>query len=205
MPGRRKISNPLALAVMGLLQEKPMHPYELSSTLRERHMDTTFKLSTGTLYDTVDTLARHGWIEPHSTAREGNRPQRTVYTHTEHGRREFLGWLDEIIRVPAPEYPRFLSAIAYLAALGPARAAETLLERSQRLREHIEQTRTALEQAMASHTLPRLFMIEVEYALHMSEAELAWTFTTAREIRTGTLTWPDQATPAPTSGEEHRP
>ena len=42
---RRKIANTLALAVLGLLQERPMHPYEMAATLRERHKDSSFKIN----------------------------------------------------------------------------------------------------------------------------------------------------------------
>ena len=199
MAPRRKNANPLALAVMGLLQERPMHPYEMASTLRERHMDTTFKLSTGTLYSTVEALVRDGWIQPHATVREGNRPQRTVYAHTEPGEREFLAWLDSIIRTPSPEYPVFLSAVAYLGALGPDRAQHALTQRAELLREQIESARTDLEEVTADHELPRLFLIEVEYAVHMSEAELAWVTRTLDEIRTGSLSWP--AAPATEAAE----
>ena len=33
---RRSTSNPLALAVLASLHERPMHPYEMASTMRER-------------------------------------------------------------------------------------------------------------------------------------------------------------------------
>ena len=61
---RRKIANTLALAVLGLLQERPMHPYEMAATLRERHKDSSIKVNSGSLYDTVEALTRHGWIAP---------------------------------------------------------------------------------------------------------------------------------------------
>lgn len=32
----KKVSNPLALAVMALLFERPMHPYEMVSLMKER-------------------------------------------------------------------------------------------------------------------------------------------------------------------------
>src|SRR5919206_135644 len=35
MATKRKVSNPLALAVMALLYERPMHPYEMVSLMRE--------------------------------------------------------------------------------------------------------------------------------------------------------------------------
>lgn len=193
MAARRKVANPLALAVMGLLQEKPMHPYEMAATLRERQMETAFKVTTGTLYSTVESLARKGWIAPHATARQGNRPQRTVYTRTDLGEQEFLAWLDTIIRTPAPEYPVFLSAVAYLGALGRDGARNALTERAEHLRQQIKEARTDLERVASESGLPRLYLIEVEYALHMSEAELAWTTRTLDDIRTGALPWPKES------------
>ena len=35
------ITNPLALAVLALLFERPMHPYEMAATLRERQKDAS--------------------------------------------------------------------------------------------------------------------------------------------------------------------
>ncbi|MBP2471230.1 DNA-binding PadR family transcriptional regulator [Crossiella equi] len=185
---KRKISNTLALALLGLLQERPMHPYEMATTLRERNKDTSFKVNSGSLYDTVQTLVRHGWIEPVETAREGRRPERTVYAHTGLGQQEFVRWVDELIRTPVAEYPKFMAAVSYLGALGPEGAAEALTARAAHLAASIEETRAALEETVGQ--VPRLFMIEVECALHAWEAELAWTRRTVEEIGTGALAWP---------------
>jgi DNA-binding PadR family transcriptional regulator len=186
----RKISNTLALAVLGLLQEQSMHPYEMASTLRERHKDSSFKVNSGSLYDTVDALVRHGWIEPVETARDGRRPERTVYAPTELGQSEFVRWIDELIRTPVAEYPKFKAAVSYLGALGPDGAAEALAERAEHLAQRVEETRTVLTDTVGSGQVPRLFMIEVECALHAWEAELAWTRRTITEIRDGSLSWP---------------
>lgn len=187
---KRKISNTLALAVLGLLQEQPMHPYEMASTLRERHKDSSFKVNSGSLYDTVEALARHGWIEPVEMARAGRRPERTVYAPTELGQSEFVHWIDELIRTPVAEYPKFLAAVSYLGALGPDRAAEALADRAGQLAQRIEETNAVLADTVGSGAVPRLFMIEVECALHAWEAELAWTRRTIAEIRDGSLRWP---------------
>ncbi|MGI5242658.1 PadR family transcriptional regulator [Dactylosporangium sp. CA-139066] len=187
---RRAISNTLALAVLGLLQERPMHPYEMAATLRERHKDSSFKVNSGSLYDTVESLARHAWIEPVETAREGNRPERTVYATTALGRTEFVGWIDELIRTPVAEYPKFMAAVSYLGALGPDRAADALTDRATNLTRRIAETNAVLEQTVGSGAVPRLFMIEVECARHAWEAELTWTRRTIAEIHDGTLAWP---------------
>ena len=198
---RRKITNTLALAVLGLLQERSMHPYEMASTLRERNKDGSFKITSGSLYDTVEALARHGWIEPVETVREGRRPERTVYAPTALGQTEFVQWIDDLIRTPVPEYPKFMAAVAYLGALGPDRAADALTERVEHLGRQIEETRRLLAETVGAGHLPRLFMIEGEFALHALEAELAWTRRTAAEIRDGSLPWPEAA---PTESEETR-
>jgi DNA-binding PadR family transcriptional regulator len=187
---KRKISNTLALAVLGLLQEQPMHPYEMASTLRERHKDSSFKVNSGSLYDTVEAMARHGWIAAVETERAGRRPERTVYAPTELGQQEFVGWIDELIRTPVAEYPKFMAAVSYLGALGPDGAADALAERTGHLGRRIEQARAALADTVGAGAVPRLFMIEVECALHAWESELAWTQRTIAEVRDGSLPWP---------------
>ena len=187
---RRKVSNPLALAVLGLLQEQSMHPYEMASTLRERHKDGSFKVNSGSLYDTVEALVRHGWIEPVETARDGRRPERTVYAPTELGQAEFVRWVDELVRTPVAEYPKFLAAVSYLGALGPDGATDALTERAGHLVQRIEQTQAVLDETVGSGAVPRLFMIEVECALHAWQAELDWTRRTVAEIGDGRLAWP---------------
>ncbi|WP_200262007.1 PadR family transcriptional regulator [Streptomyces sp. HSG2] len=190
---KRPVSNLLGLAVLGLLLEQPMHPYEMATTLRERNKDTSFKIKTGSLYDVVESLVRAGWIAEHSTERAGRRPERKVYAHTEMGRKEFMSWLDELVRTPVKEYPSFLAAVSYLGVLGPERAVLALRERIARLDEEIDQARQAQSEVLRQQT-PRLFVIELEYALTMAEAERDWAGRIVSEIQDGTLTWPELTT-----------
>src|ERR671935_409945 len=73
---------PLALAVLNLLNERPMHPYEMRSLMRERGHERAFRLKEASLYDTVERLAGRGFIEPVEVNREGRRPERTIYAIT---------------------------------------------------------------------------------------------------------------------------
>src|SRR5215216_5637587 len=108
------MSNPLALAVLSLLIERPMHPYEMSSTMRERVKEESIKLNYGSLYSVVDSLLRHGLIEVQETVREGRRPERTVYAVTDLGRTEFVDWLSELVAVPVKEFTQFEAALSLL-------------------------------------------------------------------------------------------
>ena len=53
---------PLGIAVLELLHEKPMHPYEMATLMRERYVDTRVNVKAGSLYHTVERLHRNGFI-----------------------------------------------------------------------------------------------------------------------------------------------
>ena len=72
----KRPSNALALAVLALLYERPMHPYEMSGTLKFRHKEDSIKINYGSLYAVVESLERKGLIEATERLRDGRRPGR---------------------------------------------------------------------------------------------------------------------------------
>src|SRR5579862_3819377 len=64
-------SSPLALAVLALLFERPMHPYEMAATLKQRRKEDSIKLRYGSLYTVIELLLARGLIRAKETAREG--------------------------------------------------------------------------------------------------------------------------------------
>ncbi len=73
MARKRKVGNLLALAVLSYLVQRPMHPYELSRTLRDNGDDRSIKFNHGSLYMVVQQLAKAGFVAEHETTREGQR------------------------------------------------------------------------------------------------------------------------------------
>jgi len=53
-------TNPLALAVLALLFERPMHPYEMAATMKQRHKEESIKLRYGSLYTVIELLLARG-------------------------------------------------------------------------------------------------------------------------------------------------
>jgi DNA-binding PadR family transcriptional regulator len=184
---KRKISNPLALAVLSLLTERPMHPYEVSAVMRQRELATVVKLNYGTLYSVIEALQREGLIVPMETQREGRYPERTVYVTTEAGRSELVDWLRSLLRTPATEYTQFAAALAFMGNLSPAEAATLLEEHTQHLQEQINNTRSTLERGRQSG-VDRLFLIEDEYTLSLLQARFTFVQQLIQEINDGTLT-----------------
>src|SRR5277367_2170611 len=120
MTTKRNVANPLALAVLACLFEKPMHPYEMASTMRERRKDLSIKLNYGSLYTVIGALQRHRLIEPQETEREGHRPERTIFRLTDAGRLELIDWLSELIVEPAHEFTQFEAGLSLLPVLSPS-------------------------------------------------------------------------------------
>jgi DNA-binding PadR family transcriptional regulator len=183
---RRRVSNPLALAVLSCLAERPMHPYEISSTLRERGKEQSIKVNYGSLYSVVDALQRHGLIEARETAREGKRPERTVYAITPAGLDEFEDWLSELLSTPVKEYLSLEAGLALMPGLPPDVVARLLGVRADRLRDEMQSIDAMHEQARAQG-LTDIFLIESQYRRHMLAAELEFVERLVSDLRSGTL------------------
>lgn len=166
-------SNALALAVLTLLAEEPMHPYQMSATLKERHKEESIKLNYGSLYSVVDSLTKRGLVEVRETMREGNRPERTVYGITAAGSELMVTWLSDLLSTPAKEYPSFEAALSLMLSLPPDRVLNLLEERHERLRTERDATVQMLR-VTADAGMPRVFGIEHEYELALLETELSF-------------------------------
>ena len=186
MPGGRATSNPLALAVLASLHDRPKHPYEMASTMRERGKEHSIKLNYGSLYTVVDNLAKHGLIEAGEARREGRRPERTVYQLTDSGRVKLDAWMSDLLARPVKEYPQFEAALSLLPVLHPDHVLALLRERARALEKEIVTQRLILDVASKAG-LPRLLMIEGEYHLALRDTELAWVRDLADELEAGTL------------------
>ena len=189
---RRRVSNPLALAVLSCLTERPMHPYEISTTLRSRGKEHSIRLNYGSLYAVVESLQKHGLIRTRETTREGRRPERTVYEITEAGVTECEDWLAELLSTPAREFTALEAGLSLMPGLPPDEVARLLAERAERLRIELRAIDAAHAEAEARE-LPELFLVESRYRRAMLVAELDFVTGLAADIRTsafpGTKLW----------------
>ena len=182
----RNRSNPLALAVLMCLLERPMHPYEVATTLRQRGKHESIRLNYGSLYAVIESLQRRRLIEAAETQKAGRLPERTVYRLTDAGAVEALDWLTELVSVPAREYPGFVAGLSFLAALPPQQTAELLEQRAGHLEMELVQ-REATCDVLKKHHLPRLLWVEVEFMVVVKKAELDYVKRLARDIRSGDM------------------
>jgi DNA-binding PadR family transcriptional regulator len=198
MPKVSRPSNPLALAVLALLFERPMHPYEMAATLKERHKEESIKLRYGSLYTVIDALVKRGDVLARATSRQGNRPERTIYELTPSGLDELRDWMRDLLRHPAKEFTQFEAGLSLLPVLPPEEAVSLLRDRALHLSGKVWQmegqlaelaqheigamTQQNLPEPLARRKFPPLFVVESEFRLAMVRAELIFVNELVRRI-----------------------
>ena len=178
----RPVSNPLALAVLVLLYERPMHPYEMATTLRERGKEKSIRLNYGSLYTIIEQLLRQKFIAVRDILKEGKRPEKTIYDLTPEGEAELLDWMRELVSSPVKEYPQFEAALSLLPALPPEEVVDLLQIRIGLLEKTLESFDEE-DKACAEMGLPRLFSLEREYYKAVMLAEYKFSKELMADIR----------------------
>ncbi len=171
----------IALTVLALLTERPLHPYEMQRLMRERHKDFAIGKARS-FYDAVNRLLRDGLIEALETSREGKRPERTTYRITDEGR-------EDLLSTPAVEYPLFTVAMNFLACLSPAAAVQALQERVINLEGALAGLDGVMRVLREQAGLPRLVLLEHEHTQALRKAELEWVRSIIADIQAGRLSW----------------
>ena len=193
----RSPSNPLALAVLALLFERPMHPYEMAATLKNRHKSESIKIRYGSLYTVIELLVKRGFITAKETSRDGKRPERTVFALTPSGYDELRAWMQDLLRDPVNEFPQFAAGLSLLPVLPPDEAVALLRHRALRLsaeatrieahlaeltQQEVPVPPEELPPQLVGEKFPPLFVVESEFALALVKTELAFVNELVRRI-----------------------
>ncbi|MGY4099508.1 PadR family transcriptional regulator [Nocardia sp. R16R-3T] len=185
---------PLAIAVLALLEERPMHPYEAYQLLITRRQDMLVKVRPGSLYHTVTRLADQGLVRADRVDRDGNRPERTTYRITESGRETLRSRIAEILRNPGRDYPVFPVALAEAHNLPAPQVLALLRERVERLAQDLADV-DMMSQWAGARAVPRRYWIVLQYLHATIAAEIAWVENLICEVDSGAMEW-DEFDPA---------
>ncbi|RKE25534.1 PadR family transcriptional regulator [Paraburkholderia sp. BL23I1N1] len=181
--------SPLALAVLSMLTETPLHPYRMQQLIKARGKDEVINVGQrNSLYQTIDRLLRGDLIAIRETERDGAFPERTVYEITEAGRDTGRLWLREQLAQPAREFPAFPAAISFLPMLSPDDVCRQLETRIGALERELIRFDEGMNEATRMQ-VPRLFLLEAELVRAQRVVELEWVRSVVTDLKAGTLTW----------------
>jgi DNA-binding PadR family transcriptional regulator len=179
---------PLAISVLALLEERPMHAYEMYQLLISRQNDRLVKVRPGSLYHTVERLARHEYVRATGTERAGNRPERTTYEITPSGSDALAERVESGIEKFAYEYPLFPVMLSEAHNLD---ADDAVLRFRSRVVD-LERWLTEIDQALTSaqeRQVPEVYWMGGDYLRTQLASERDWLVTTIDRIESKDLQW----------------
>ena len=180
----------LALAILGLLENGPLHPYGIQRLIKQWGKDQVVNVGQRTsLYRMIVRLEDAGLLTVGSTERDERYPERTVYQLTDAGREVCRSWLAEILATPRNEFPEFPAGLSFVMLLPPDAAGELLGRRRESLTQRIAELRRELESTVDGQPIPRYALLETEYQVAVTVAEAEWIDGVLGELASGDLTW----------------
>jgi len=179
----------LGMTVLALLNEKPMHAYEMYQLLVSRQEDRLIKVRLGTVYHTVERLAGQHYVEATGTDRAGNRPERTTYAITSEGDAALRRTVARTIETPEYEYPRFPVALSEAHNLPADETVRLLTRRTEHLQEQVDELDSTVEQ-IRTEGLEEAYWFVADYLRTQTVAELTWLRTIIDRIESKDLPWP---------------
>jgi len=198
---------PLAVMILGLTAERPMHPYEMVQTLIARREDRFANIRPGSLYHTVDRLLDRELLRINEIERSGNRPERTVYAITAAGSRALRTRLSAMLGSPTTEFPELYLALAESHELPRTEVIDLLDRRLAAMSDELDYYRTAHTQA-ADRGVSEMFLLDLGCRCATLSAQLDWLRSVRDRLVDGSLPWMDHARrgqgapPCPLAGED---
>ena len=162
----------LEIAVLGLLNESPMHGYELRKRLAEL-LGTLRAFSYGSLYPTLRRLAEAGWISEEAPLESAGRSRRgkRVYRLTADGKERFAELLADV-GPDAFDEEGFGARLAFFAQT----RADIRLQILEGRRRRVEEQRADLTRTTdtAGRRLDRYTLELQEHGLEAVDREVRW-------------------------------
>ncbi|MCK4428077.1 MAG: helix-turn-helix transcriptional regulator [candidate division Zixibacteria bacterium] len=131
------------LVVLGLLNEMPMHGYQLYHEIEKRNMESWAQVNLASVYNTLDRLRRAEMVEA-KKEKPGKMPEREVFHITRKGRQKLSSLVEEAITDDRMPENNFCVGVAFLFGLSKKKALECLETKKKRLKKvakHLESLR----------------------------------------------------------------
>ncbi len=173
--------------VLGIIAEKPINPYEIKKLLERISIRKWLPIAVSSLYATIRTLAEAGLIDC-ETARDGNMPEKKIYTINDAGRKSLRETLLSFLGSTELDNRKTHIAMLMVCHLDKDQAVETILRKLKKLENSEMMLKRVIASFEASPNMPYTGLMAVKHELLAVQAELS----AARELLArigGDLVW----------------
>ncbi len=164
-----ELSKP-AVLILALVAERPLGAYDVIKVMERVNARRWLPVSDATVYLTVKTLARRRLIEGRPV-REGNMPEKVVYTVTPAGSAALQEALGSFLALADATGAGFDLATLFVCHLDRGQVTRLLEERTGRLAAEIERAKGQLAALEADRRVPFIGPRMVRHNLYLKEAE----------------------------------
>ena len=84
-----------ATMLLGLINQRPLNPYEIIKQLQIMNVHRWYNIANSTVYATLKVLEKKEYIYG-SVEKDGNMPDKTIYSLTDKGKQEFVATLQPV-------------------------------------------------------------------------------------------------------------
>lgn len=167
------------LAILGLLNERPMHGYQINQEVKARQMDHWAKIALPSIYSTLNRLEESGMVRMETT-KVGRMPERRVYHITPKGKTMLATLVEEFLALREhPDIPFYLG-VAFIFGLPKDRVLEALKRREHLLAQRVAHLNHTLKERRGNVPFNWLMIIESGHKHLMWERK--WVQRLIREV-----------------------
>jgi PadR family transcriptional regulator AphA len=120
-----QISEPAEYAILGLLENQPMHGYEMFQQFQNGTLGQIVHLEMSQMYAFLKKLESLGYIEAELEP-QGARPPRKIFHLTDLGRKKFFEWLTTPVERPREIRLQFLIKLYFVQRIIPEQTANLI-------------------------------------------------------------------------------
>ena len=161
------------LIVLGILKKESISAYDIQKIVEYRNISKWVKISTPSIYKKVIQLEKKGFMKG-DIVKEGNMAEKTVYSLTEQGEKQFEKLMLEIASKPVRIFLDFNAVIVNLDSLPKEKQKSCLTEienNMKTLKGYIEEN-VSLKEHLPE--IPKTGMAVLEQQLILAQALETW-------------------------------
>lgn len=168
------------LIVLGMLKKGPMSAYEIQKLVEYRNISKWVKISTPSIYKKAVQLEEKGLVKG-EIIKEGKMPEKSVYSLTEAGEKEFVRLMLEIASKPIHIFLDFNAVIVNLDFLPPEMQKACLAD----IEENVQSLKASLEENLRAKEnisdIPETGLAVLRQQLVLAEAIERWIISLKKE------------------------
>ncbi len=168
--------------ILGIIDEKPLNPYEITKLLNYIHISEWFPVAASSVYATIRTLYGKKYITGESR-KEGNMPEKTIYTITEKGRKALYDSIVDYLGSIELDAVKFNIAAILLCHIEKEKALKILNERLVKFEGFLNGINLQLKRLQSDFQIPALGLTTVKHNIFLIEAEIKTTKELISEVQ----------------------